>query len=160
MSYETESFWSLDEIIKYNKAGIIHMHKAFLSFAILVECLTIVMMIYTISTNNPGYAAFFGIIAILFPFILDFVVTIKAKKYYKSAKILHDHKVKLLFYEDSFRTAEDTTTIKYENLYRIIETRTNFYLYISNLQALNVIKANCNPELIAFLQEKKALVNP
>ncbi|MBP3197670.1 MAG: hypothetical protein J6N21_11775 [Butyrivibrio sp.] len=29
-------------------------------------------------------------------------------------------------------------------MYKILETKTNFYLFISKNQALNIIKANCS----------------
>jgi hypothetical protein len=39
-----------------------------------------------------------------------------------------------------------------DELYRILETKTNFYLFLAKDQALNIIKANCSQELIEFLQ--------
>ena len=63
----------------------------------------------------------------------------------------------LRFAEDRFESVSDrgSAFVKYDEIYKILETDTNFYLFLSKNQALNIIKANCSGELISFLREKK-----
>jgi len=45
--------------------------------------------------------------------------------------------------------------IRYEELYKIIETPTNFYLMLSPQHGSIVIKENCSDELLMFLDQLK-----
>ncbi|MBR7047357.1 MAG: YcxB family protein, partial [Campylobacter sp.] len=68
------------------------------------------------------------------------------------------------FFEDYFtqktndfnqNVSADFSQIKYEDLYKIVETKTNFYLFVGNILAFTIIKENCSAELIEFLQKIK-----
>ena len=47
------------------------------------------------------------------------------------------------------------TTLKYSQIFRILETKTNFYLLTAENQGTIIVKKNCSPALIAFLKELK-----
>ena len=66
-----------------------------------------------------------------------------------------------MFYEDAMETRNSNgySLVKYSDLYKITETKENFYLYIGNNQAHIIIKDNCSEGLIAFLSEIKNQVN-
>ena len=127
-------------------------------FVIFIELCFIGISVFSKVVNQTDMFAIFGLSAVLFPLVLHFSIIIKAKRYFKTAKILHDRKEKLYFTEDGLGSANENSDnlIKYNDLYKIVETNTNFYLFISNMQAFNVIKSNCSPELIDFLHKKAA----
>ena len=78
----------------------------------------------------------------------------KMNKAYNSNKLLQNNTTRFAFLEDRFETnsGRGSTVIKYDELYTVLETDTNFYLFISNKQAYNIIKSNCSEELIQFLK--------
>ncbi|MBQ2430817.1 MAG: YcxB family protein, partial [Campylobacter sp.] len=68
------------------------------------------------------------------------------------------------FYDDYFtektnefneNSSSNFSKIKYEDLYKIVETKTNFYLFVGNILAFTIIKQNCSAELIEFLRKIK-----
>lgn len=48
--------------------------------------------------------------------------------------------------------------VQYRQIYRIVETKTNFYIMLSRNQGIIIVKANCLPELIGFLTQLKNTV--
>ena len=61
------------------------------------------------------------------------------------------------FYSDYLmtRTSGNETRLKYSEIYRILETKTNFYVLTAANQGTILVKKNCSPALIAFLRELK-----
>ena len=49
------------------------------------------------------------------------------------------------------KTEKSESIVEYDKLYKIIETKTNFYLMIADNQGYIVSKANCSQELIDFI---------
>lgn len=46
---------------------------------------------------------------------------------------------------------QGNTQIAYDKLYRVAETDTNFYLMLSKMQGVILVKTNCDDKTIAFL---------
>lgn len=62
------------------------------------------------------------------------------------------------FYRDSFQQVCDTIVsepIRYYDLRKIIETKTNFYLMYGKGEGCIIVKENCSPGLIRFLKNLK-----
>lgn len=61
------------------------------------------------------------------------------------------------FFEDFMEQTckKSNTRVYYNQLYEIIETDTHFYPMLAKNNGFIIRKANCRPELIAFLHEKK-----
>ena len=74
-----------------------------------------------------------------------------------SNELLKDIVETIEFYESQFisKTEKSEVIVKYEELYKILENKTNFYLMIADNQGYIVSKANCDNELIEFIHELK-----
>ena len=74
---------------------------------------------------------------------------------WKSNKLIQNATYKFKFNDNGFEviSPKGSSSIEYSALYRIIETKDRFYLYISKNQTFVIIKENCSNELIALLQE-------
>ena len=59
------------------------------------------------------------------------------------------------FYTDylQLQTIYGITTYNYKDLHDIVETDSNFYLQISSLQYIVLVKQNCSPELIDYIRQ-------
>ena len=61
------------------------------------------------------------------------------------------------FYEDHFETTSSIgiSRFQYEDIFRILETRTNFYILVAKNQGIIIVKAGCEPGLIDLLKKQK-----
>ena len=152
--YETESFWSVEEIKKMNKAFLFKMNKWYVILVGIVEVGFLTIGI--VSLLNP-HLRFWGVFMLLCFLILPLALIIKydltAKKAFKTNKIMQNTVTRFSFGEAGIGISSERgqSFVKYDELFKILETDTNFYLFIGNKQAYNIIKANCSEELIAFI---------
>ena len=94
---------------------------------------------------------------ILFPIFMIIFSELESKSYYKSNKILQDMIDEYEFYEENFIVRNKMTEFKigYDKIYKIIETKTNFYIMISKNQGYIISKSNCTADAIEFLEGLK-----
>ena len=154
MPYETKSKWTIDELKKMNKAALLGMHKLYLAVIIAIEVfLTAGLLMSVYLMDLKLILEFVGMMLIL-PISLHLITNYRINKSFSTNKIIQNTETTFRFYEDRLETSNDrgTAFVKYTELYRILETKTNFYLFLAKDQAFNIIKADCSPELIAFLQ--------
>jgi len=130
-------------VLKWNRI----ITGAFLWFAFLSGVLLI-------SFNGFSNEACF---LILFPIIYVILRKLGVKRYYNSNKILKDITEEYEFYEE-YVIAKNTNSearIEYNKLYKIIETKTNFYIMIAQNQGYIISKKICSEELVKFLNGLK-----
>ena len=63
-----------------------------------------------------------------------------------------------LLYEDRIEQVNSlgTVSVKYDQLYRILENKSAFYLMVANNQGILIDKEKCSAELLKFLEELKS----
>ena len=96
---------------------------------------------------------------VMLVFMLLFVVVYLAlrsrneKKLYDSNKALHGLRSRIMFFEDRMRTESrlGVTNVKYDDIYAIYETETNYYIMTAPAQGTIVVKKNSSAELEDFL---------
>ncbi len=96
--------------------------------------------------------------AVVFPLLFMLNQRRIQHKAYYSSKNAKDMTVNTSFYSDYLMTRTSTgavTNLKYSQIFRILETKTNFYLLTAENQGTIIVKKNCSPALIAFLQKLK-----
>ena len=157
MPYETKSRWTIDELKKLNRAALFKLHKPYVAFIVVLEVIFAAGFVLSVLIRSTSLMIEFIALFIILPLAVKLATNYKINKSFKTNKILQDTVTTYRFSEDRVETSSErgTAFIRYDELYRILETDTNFYLFISKDQALNIIKAECSPELIAFLQEKR-----
>lgn len=79
------------------------------------------------------------------------------KTYYSNQTVQKNGAVTIDFFDDYLIShgTDGYVEYRYANCYRIIETKTNFYIMMATNSGIIIIKQNCSPELIKFLHELK-----
>ena len=154
--YTTQSNWSYEE---YKKYSIFFMYRrttqivlgVIIGFTIVCYVGLIALAIWTGDTFECIFYLLF--IALLLSIYL-LLPRYRMLKSYKSNKHIKDRTVTIKFFENRLETEEPSGCgkIMYDEIYKIYETKTNFYIMLSVNQGMNVIKANCSDGLIAHLQ--------
>lgn len=152
--YETESYWNIEEIKKMNRAFLIKLNKWYLILVTVVELLILVLSVMCFMRGSAKFGCIYLAFLIAFPLFIVLRYNLMAKKAYNTNKLLQNNTNRFTFLEDRFEinSGRGNTVIRYDELYKVLETDTNFYLFISNKQAYNIIKANCSEKLIQFLK--------
>ncbi|MBP3207186.1 MAG: YcxB family protein [Campylobacter sp.] len=167
MPYKTDTIFTFDEYKKFNNSikgkwltkiifiifGIWILYSLFWDFCFLIE---------------EGFFSenfFINLAALIWLgglyYYANFYIV---KKTFYSNKLSANQHSFFEFYDDYFtektnefneNSSSNFSKIKYDDLYKIIETKTNFYLFTGNILAYTIIKENCSAELIEFLQKIK-----
>ncbi len=111
--------------------------------------------------------AVFAIILFMIFMVLIFVVFMQAfnsaikKAYYSNKALQKCPVITTEFYNDYLESKNEQHYSKffYEDIYKIVETGTNFYIMPAVNNGIIISKQNCRPELILFLQTLKNNVN-
>lgn len=94
------------------------------------------------------------LVAVLVPLVVfGFHLFAMYKTYYGSG--LDGLVINTTFSEDFVTSVSKTGNLKveYKTLYRVLETKTNFYVMISKTQGFLLVKSDCSEALCAFLRE-------
>lgn len=135
--YEYKKFTKA--VLKWNRI----IAGAFLWFAFLSGVLLI-------GFNGISTEASF---LVLFPVIYVVLRKLSIKRYYNSNKILKDITEEYEFYEDHViaKNTNSEARIEYDKIFKIIETKTNFYIMVAQNQGYIISKEICSEELVRFL---------
>lgn len=150
--YVTETAYTLEEYNKFNKAVI--GNKLHIISLVLLFC---GVLNYLASRNVywiPFFVIMIAIIEIVFPLSQKSAVK---KLYYSDKHLQKNFMNQICFYQNYFESKTYSSYIKFEyaDIVSIKETKTNFYLMKTTNQGFIIVKANCSPELIAFLTNLK-----
>lgn len=134
---------------EYKKFGLAIQNKMnHLPFSLLVIAVLMCLLAYL--SSNIGFV--FAAIAVPIAFCFFYARTIK--RTYESNKSMQDLNSSYLFYGDHLEQVNEMgrSVIEYSKLYRVLETKTNFYLMIAKNQGCIILKENCSEELVSFLR--------
>ena len=153
--FKTDFKMTYEEYKKMYGASM-RKHWKLYTFFMLIPLLTSLTDIIegrSVSVLLSGYLVFLAIF---------FIVWIGFRPLmYKRNKHLHNFETTTYFYEDRFESDTPIAHIKlnYADLNGIVETKTNFYFYITSRQLLIVSKDDLSAENIAFIQTIAGSVN-
>lgn len=144
--FKTTTQYTLEEYKKFNKA----LMKKMLVILIIFE---ILLVLFFVATQNIFYLIF----AVIYPIILFAIQSANIKKVFNSNKIMQDLDINFEFYKDYFieKDGRGQGKIEYDKLYKIIETKTNFYLMIAKNQGYMLSKENFPDGLEEFIKNIK-----
>ncbi|MDL2310997.1 YcxB family protein [Peptostreptococcaceae bacterium OttesenSCG-928-C18] len=124
---------------------------------IFIGCTLFIFYILLTYLLEIGYflALVIDIIIVIFSFYLG--ITSRVKKDYRELKRINDGIYNIYFYKDRIRfsTKVSNSEYKYDLLYKIIETRLNFYIMLTDTQGIIVQKENCSNEMLEFIRHIK-----
>ncbi|MCR5356394.1 MAG: YcxB family protein [Lachnospiraceae bacterium] len=152
--YTAETVYTLKEYYRYSFSMLARVQRfylvpaavlAFVMLYFLVE-FGINGLLYFIRFAFPYLLALFGLIFLLR--LLAVYLSWKRNPYGQNIK---NH---YRFYNDRFtvKGSSGRSSIPYDKIYRIIETRTDFYLMIAKNQGFILSKQDCSDELKSFLK--------
>ena len=153
--YKTQTKFTVDEMIKLNRTYFFKMQKFRLILMVLYELLLLWICLSAFDLHWILIGFFFLFLVIFVPVFWYLMFVTNSKKYFKSNKAAQYSILNYTFEEDKIviETERGSSFIKYDEVYKIYETKTNFYLFISNKQAYVIVKENCSDELIQFIKD-------
>lgn len=97
---------------------------------------------------------FIIVFALLYPILKIILFNYNIKKVFESNKVVRNITTKFEFYKDYFEATNDSakSKINYNDLNKIIETKTNFYLMTSSIQGYIIEKNNIPEGLSKFIK--------
>lgn len=160
--FSAKTRYTYEEYLKMNKFHFYRKNVVYISFLIA----------FIIILGFMGVANIFlggiveGVICLaLFVYFILFIILmprISTRSIYKSDKLLNDENVEnsFKFYDNYFviTNQNSTSKIDYNKIYRVYETKTNFYFYL-NKRLVYIIKKddfkNCNLQDFRWLLQRK-----
>ncbi len=157
--FTTTTTFTLDEYMKYNmQIGL--KSKRFVRTVITFTGLILLLALVSFLDKSYVMAIVYVISGMLYPVLLMVFMRIGMKRTYNN-ELFHDTVCKFSFFAQHMVGEGPTDCLEYtyDKLYSIAETETNFYIMIAKDQGWIVVKNNCTPELIAFIQQIKREYN-
>ena len=151
--FQSKIKYTFEEYKKFNRAVQNGIGKLRILEIALIALLILLAILEFIS-GNMIIVIFYIIMAVLVPPLLRLVSSNTEKKSYYSNKNLQEAELTISFYDNYLEQANEIgcTKFKYDNIYKIIETKTNFYVMTASNQGIIIVKQNCSPDLIAFIK--------
>lgn len=151
--FETKTIMTWEECRKMQEYRLRWIKFIRVPFLVLSLLMILYALYFSLYLDALIFAAFF-----LYWFFGDaFFVKMKAKKMYNSNKSIQNLELTYKFYEDGLIQESEIgrAEIKYTDLYKIGESKTNFYLRDSRVSAMIILKKNCSEELCEFIRKIK-----
>ena len=146
--YKTKTINTFEEYKRFTWALLLKK-RTIITFAIF----EILFLFFAWTLESIFYLLF----ALLYPLLIWLLQRRQIKKIFKTNKVLQNEEVKFEFY-DTYFTEEypyGNTRLEYNKLYKIVETKTNFYLMIAKNQGYILVKENFPEGLEEFLRNIK-----
>lgn len=156
--YKTQTAYSFEEYSKYNEAVLLKQ-KGFKAVMITLPVLYVLLMgavFYSTREISTVFVVLFALLLSTVVFIASFKKAVK--KTYYSNKAITSCVADFEFYDNYVReiTQNGETKLEYSKIYKIIETKTNFYIMASVNQGFIIVKGNCPDGLVDFIKSIKA----
>lgn len=154
MPYESSFRWDENEVSKFHKAAFLNSHNA--SCIIICELLFVTLLAVSIKKMLIISIIICVLAMVAVPALCYLSSKAKIFSSFRTNKALQDTTYSYKFYEDRFEVNSDGshTTIVYDDLHKIKETETNFYLFTTMNKAYSVRKSDCSEGLIDLFRSK------
>lgn len=157
--YTVKTKLTYDEYKKYNDFLQKKTKKLGLLRTIIVigYILVSILMLYLEMYKFLAFFISFFALYIAYLFCFKWARGRNIKNSYESNKLGKESVTTIDFYEDYLMAADEYSegTVPYDKIYKIYESDTNFYIMMSKMSGIGIVKENCTPELIEFIREIK-----
>lgn len=162
--FTTQSVYTYEEYKRFNFA-IMNFRQTLPILA--VDIVLLVLMTITTSVMRTTYGYFYPVVRFFFflavALFVSYIFVLLAallgiKKTYESNKAMKRNPVSTVYFYNEYLTetnSKGVVNIAYADIYKIVETKTNFYIMLAKNNGIIIVKQNCTPELIIFLQNLK-----
>ena len=146
--FTTNTKSTFEEYKKFSKALL--RNKIRIIFWAAIYALSIVLCIMQQSIKLLVFFVFYNL-------FFEWVYARRIKKAYMHNKSNQNVDITVEFYDTYLiqKTENSEAKVEYENLYKIIETKTNFYIMIGDNQGCVLVKENMSEELEKFVRDMK-----
>ena len=153
--YSTHTTYTYDE---YKKLHEVASHSQLRQLKILIFLLALTMGVFSFFATH----SFYGPVLVLIVFALlflswRFIIDNAVKKVWNSDKSMQNSSVQMVFDETGWCSTSErgSHTYKYDDVIKVVETKTNFYIFTAVNVATIIVKDNCSEELIDFIRKIK-----
>lgn len=160
----TQSVCTYEEYKRFNLA-IMNLRNVISIFAGNIVLLALMAVTISVTRTMYGYSNpisrfffFLAVALLLFCLLFLLATLLSIKTTYDSNRAIQKNPVSTVYFYNEYLTEANvngTTILAYADIYKIIETKTNFYIMLARNKGVIIIKQNCTPELIIFLQNLK-----
>ena len=120
--------------------------------------LALILVLANLTPSSEGFALWL-VAALLFPLLLWCVYQTSLRRNYRGTQLVQGLTVTYSFWHDHFTLHSEVSQscIRYDSLYKILETKTAFCLLTGPHQGLAVEKSDCPDGLAELLRSQQAL---
>lgn len=141
--FETNTIIDEHEFKKFQKFYLNKFKKSFFPklIIILLALLSIVLNWY----KKDYYLVILVVLfLVIYPIILNITLDRQIKRMYMTNKKINMLDEKIVFFNDFFESKSSINycKVKYDDVFVVVETKTNFYIFLSDNQAFILIKNN------------------
>ncbi|MDO4265227.1 MAG: YcxB family protein [Eubacteriales bacterium] len=152
--YRTRTEYSMEEYCRFGQTMTDRMSRIppWLLIAGIFVLRAVVELVFS---HDLPQAVISLIAAVAAAFIFRRLIRHSIEKAYRANAELQGLTAEISFYPDHLETNNrlGSTQLPYNKIYRIFETKTNYYIMMSKNQGIIVVKENCTPELCGFMGE-------
>lgn len=147
---------SLEEYMRF-AFTVQRQDKRYIRAKLIMMLVLLVIAVINFKGGNKQLGSILLIMVVALPMFLDIMMKKQVTKAYNDNANTQGINTSLTFYDNYYEGHSEIGDNKYlyEELYKIIETPTNFYLMLSPQHGSIVIKENCSEELLMFLDRLK-----
>ena len=108
----------------------------------IIALLAFIALYINIIRGNTNIVILVIAFLIIYPILFTFFIDLQIKKMYRSNKKINMLEEVITFYDDNFtsKSIHNYCTVNYEDIYKVCETKNNFYIFISSNQAFILAK--------------------
>lgn len=150
-----------DEVVRFNRAVATqfgHRKLALIVVNIMLLCaIFAAVSIMMFTDNKPDIMLFiFIVLGVYMNYAYTYGMDRRARKLFRQTKVAQDIVNEYDFFEEYFvnRNRNGQGTMAYNELFKVIETRTHFYLMLSKVQGFIIAKSEAPANFTEFMQKK------
>ena len=150
-----------DEVVRFNRAVATqfgHRKLALIVVNIMLLCaIFAAVSIMMFTDNKPDIMLFiFIVLGVYMNYAYTYGMDRRARKLFRQTKVAQDIVNEYDFFEEYFvnRNRNGQGTMAYNELFKVIETRTHFYLMLTKVQGFIIAKSEAPANFTEFMQKK------
>ncbi|MBQ8540644.1 MAG: YcxB family protein [Clostridia bacterium] len=156
--YTVKTKQTYEEYKKYNDFLYKRTKLGLLRVIIVIGYILVsALMFYLEMYKLLEFFIVFFVVYIAYLFYYKWARVRNIKKSYESNKLGMNSVSAIVFYEDHLDITDEHSqgTVPYDKIYKIYESDTNFYIMMSKMSGMGIVKAECPEALCEFIRKLK-----
>ena len=151
--FTAKTKYTFKELLKFNIALVTKSVRTYITLGVVFVLITV---FFYSQYGYHGLRLSLAVIALTIGLTI-FLTWFGVYRGWKTNTLMQNYEEKYEFYRDRVDTfgVSGKTGIPYDKIYKINETKQNFYIMIATNQGMILNKSECSDELVDFLRDKK-----